>query len=84
MLAVVAPGFFSRENLSDLFLGNLPVLLVAIGMTLVILTGEIDISVGSMFAICGVVGGRRSPRPALPIARSRVRRLRAWARCSVR
>ena len=26
-------------------------------MTLVILTGEIDISVGSMFAICGVVAG---------------------------
>ena len=32
-------------------------LLVALGMTLVIITGEIDISVGSMFAICGVVAG---------------------------
>src|SRR5690242_1223049 len=27
------------------------------GATLVILTGEIDISVGSMFAVCGVAGG---------------------------
>ena len=57
VLALVAPGFFSRENLTDVLLGNVPVLIVAIGATLVILTGEIDISVGSVFAICGVVGG---------------------------
>ena len=57
VLAVAAPGYFSPGNLNDLFLANLPVLLVALGMTLVILTGEIDISVGSMFAICGVVAG---------------------------
>jgi rhamnose transport system permease protein len=56
-LAAVAPGYFERENLSDLFLGNMPVLIVAIGTTLVILTGHIDISVGSVFAICGVVAG---------------------------
>ena len=57
VLAVAAPAYFSAENLSDLFLANLPVLLVAIGMTLVIVTGEIDISVGSVFAICGVAAG---------------------------
>jgi rhamnose transport system permease protein len=57
LLAAVAPGYFARENLSDLFLGNMPVLIVAMGTTLVILTGNIDISVGSMFAICGVVAG---------------------------
>jgi rhamnose transport system permease protein len=57
VLAAIAPGYFARENLSDLFLGNMPVLIVAIGTTLVILTGHIDISVGSVFAICGVVAG---------------------------
>ena len=57
VLAAMAPGYFARENLSDLFLGNMPVLVVAIGTTLVILTGHIDISVGSVFAICGVVAG---------------------------
>jgi rhamnose transport system permease protein len=57
VLAAVAPGYFSAANLSDLFLANLPVLLVAIGMTLVVVTGEIDISVGSMFAICSVSAG---------------------------
>jgi rhamnose transport system permease protein len=57
VLALVAPGYFSRGNLSDLFLASLPVLIVALGATLVILTGEIDISVGSIFAICGVLAG---------------------------
>src|SRR5258706_6655745 len=57
VLAVVSPGFFSAENLTDLFLANMPVLLIALGMTLVIIAGEIDISVGSTFAICGMAAG---------------------------
>ena len=57
VLAWSAPGYFSRANLSDLFLANVPVLIVALGMTLVILTGEIDVSVGSIFAIAGIASG---------------------------
>lgn len=57
VVAGVAPGYFSRENLTDMCLANAPVLIVAIGMTLVILTGQIDISVGSMFAVCSVAAG---------------------------
>jgi rhamnose transport system permease protein len=57
VLAVRSSGFFAPDNLIDLFLANLPVLIIALGMTLVILTGQIDISVGSIFAICGVVAG---------------------------
>ena len=57
VLAVIAPGFFSPENQSDLLLANMPVLIVALGMTLIILSGEIDISVGSQFAICSVAAG---------------------------
>lgn len=56
-MAVIAPGFFNPGNLRDLAMNNASVLLVAIGMTLVILTGEIDISVGSQFAICTVAAG---------------------------
>lgn len=54
MVGVVAPGFFSLTNLRDLTINNAPVLLIAIGMTLVILVGEIDISVGSQFAVASV------------------------------
>ncbi|MEO6526431.1 MAG: ABC transporter permease [Gemmatimonadaceae bacterium] len=54
---VAAPSFFGASNLRDLALNNAPVLLVALGMTLVILVGEIDISVGSQFAVCSVAAG---------------------------
>src|SRR5437867_13126868 len=57
LVGVIAPSFFSGANLRDLALNNAPVLLVATGMTLVILIGEIDISIGSQFAVCSVVAG---------------------------
>lgn len=57
VVVVVAPSFFSAGNLRDLALNNAAVLLVAIGMTMVILVGEIDISVGSQFAVCAVAAG---------------------------
>jgi len=62
VLAVAAPGYFSSANLRDLFLANLPVLLIAVGATLVILTGEIDVSVGSLFAVCSLVAGVSATR----------------------
>src|SRR6202007_1167548 len=57
VLAFVAPSFFSVANLRDLLLANMPVVIVELGMVLVILTGQIDISVGSQFAICSVAAG---------------------------
>jgi len=57
VLVGVTPGFFSAANLRDLLIANTPVLIVALGMTLVVLTGQIDISIGSQFAICSVVAG---------------------------
>src|SRR5213082_146916 len=56
-VAIIAPSFFSAANLRDLTLNNAPVLLVAIGMTMVILVAQIDISVGSQFAIASVAAG---------------------------
>jgi rhamnose transport system permease protein len=68
-LWVQAPAFFSPGNLLDMLLATLPVLIVAIGATLVILIGEIDISVGSTFAIASVVAGQLAvwqvPMPAV-------------------
>ncbi len=57
VLGVAAPGFFSWGNQRDLMIANLPVLIAALGMTAIILTGQIDISVGSQFAICSVAAG---------------------------
>ena len=72
VVAVRAPGYFGRENLLDMLLANIPVLIVAVGMTFVILTAQIDISVGSLFAVCGVAAGVLAkaglPVPAVALA----------------
>src|SRR5918997_308879 len=67
VVGVVEPSFFSAANLRDLALNNAPVLLVAVGMTLVILVGEIDISVGSQFAVCSVAAGWMA-KEGVPVA----------------
>jgi rhamnose transport system permease protein len=57
VLALAAPRFYNPEQLRALLVSSSPVLVAAVGMTLVILARQIDISVGSQFAICGVVAG---------------------------
>ena len=57
VVGIVAPSFFNGGNLRDLIINNAPTLLVALGMTLVILVGQIDISVGSQFAVCSIAAG---------------------------
>ena len=57
VVAAASPSFFSRGNLRDLALNNAATLIVATGMTMVILAGEIDISVGSQFAVCSIASG---------------------------
>jgi rhamnose transport system permease protein len=71
-IALAAPSFYSASNLRDLVLSNVPVLVAALGMTLVILLGEIDVSIGSQFALCGVAAGLLAkaglPMPVLALA----------------
>lgn len=57
IVGAIAPSFFNAGNLRDLAMNNAAVLIVALGMTLVILVGEIDISVGSQFAVCTIAAG---------------------------
>lgn len=65
-LAAAAPAFYAPANLRDLIVGAAPLLIVATGMTIVILARQIDISVGSQFAICGVAAGLLA-REGLPM-----------------
>lgn len=57
ILAVVVPGFFRLDQLRALAVSQSSVLVAAVGMTLVIVARQIDISIGSQFSICGVVAG---------------------------
>ncbi len=56
LLAALTPSFY-RAQFRAIRVSTAPVLLVAIGMTLVILARHIDISVGAQFSLCGVVAG---------------------------
>jgi rhamnose transport system permease protein len=67
-----APGFYSAVNLRDMLLANAPLLLVATGMTFVIIVAQIDISVGSLFGVtalaCGMLAKDGCPMALLPLA----------------
>ncbi len=57
ILAVAAPAFYQGQPLLSLMAREAPTLVVACGMALVIIGRQIDISVGSQFAICSVCAG---------------------------
>ncbi|MFM1748418.1 MAG: Ribose transport system permease protein RbsC [Verrucomicrobiota bacterium] len=57
VLALVAPAFFQPQPLLSLATREAPTLVVACGMALVIISRQIDISVGSQFSVCGVCAG---------------------------
>ncbi len=50
--------FVTARNLSALLLDNAYLLVLAVGMTFVILTGGIDLSVGSVMAFTGILGAQ--------------------------
>lgn len=52
------PRFLATRNLLDVLQGNAYIAVAAIGMTFVIVTGNIDISVGSLVGLLAVVSGR--------------------------
>jgi galactofuranose transport system permease protein len=51
-------GFFSLQVLLNLFIDNAYLLVLAVGMTFVIITGGIDLSVGSVVALSGVLAAK--------------------------
>lgn len=53
-LSLTQANFFTRLNLEDLLTGASLLWMVALGMTLVVITAGIDLSVGSMLALSGV------------------------------
>ena len=56
VITIVTPNFLSVSNITNVFTQVSVNAIIAIGMTFVILTGGIDLSVGSTLAISGAVG----------------------------
>ncbi len=55
-LQIVTKGtFLSARNLSTLFVQMCTIAVIAVGMVLVIVAGHVDLSVGSVVAVCGAI-----------------------------
>ena len=79
LFAVVAPNFFTLGNLFEITRLSVELGLLGVALTPVIVTGGIDLSVGSLMGLAAVVFGAALTRLAAADARGRGR----W-RCSRR
>ena len=69
-ISLRSPEFFSWDNLKDVLVQISPTAICAVGMTFVIVTAGIDLSVGSVLALsgsCGAVAGLAYGSPAVGI-----------------
>lgn len=57
ILAFLSPYFFTVTNIFEITLQTAVIGIIAVGQTFVIISGGIDLSVGSVFACSAVVGG---------------------------
>jgi len=68
IMAVLRPSFFEHQFAAT-WVSSAPVLVAAIGMTLVILTRHIDVSIGAQFSVCAIAAGLAAqaglPMPAV-------------------
>ena len=48
--------FFTTENISDLFTETAVLAILAVGMMMVIITAGIDLSIGAIMALAGMIG----------------------------
>lgn len=54
LLGIFTPAFLAHNSLQGLFVDVAPVALIGVGMTMVIITGGIDISVAGAIMVCAV------------------------------
>jgi ribose transport system permease protein len=67
-LSILSPHFLTSNNLLNVLDQSVVVGIVAIGMTFVILIGGIDLSVGSVAGLTGVLLGRGLEHFTIPVA----------------
>jgi ribose/xylose/arabinose/galactoside ABC-type transport system permease subunit len=56
-LGIGAPAFFTIGNANDILLNTSTLAIASLGMTMVMLVSQIDVSVGAMLAICSTIAG---------------------------
>ena len=58
VLTAIEPNFLSSTNIFNILQQNTALCLVTLGAGVVLLSGNIDLSVGNMLAVCAVIGGK--------------------------
>ena len=56
-LAIFAPSFFEPQPLLSRLASQMPALVAGIGMACVLISRQIDISIGAQFGLCAVIAG---------------------------
>jgi ribose transport system permease protein len=67
LLALASPNFLNRANLLTLIVGMSFDMIVAVGMTILMVSGGFDLSVGSTLALAGAVAGYAMTKFDVPI-----------------
>lgn len=57
VVGAINPRYLAERNIEDILLGNAYIAIAAIGMSMMIISGNIDISVGSLIGVLGTVSG---------------------------
>ncbi|MEG0516312.1 MAG: hypothetical protein RR523_11735 [Cetobacterium sp.] len=57
IVGIINPTFFSRTNILSTLYGSSLYILLSIGISFVIMTGEIDVSIGSTLGLCASIAG---------------------------
>ena len=67
VMSILSPNFLTFSNFMNILVQISIISIIAVGMTFVILTGGIDLSVGSTVAFCGLLLGTFIVTLKLPI-----------------
>ena len=57
VVGLVNPRFLATRNIADILLGNAYIAIAAVGMSMVIISGNIDISVGALIGVLATLSG---------------------------
>ena len=58
VIGLVNPDFLDGRNLTDILVNTAYISVAAVGMTMVIVSGNIDISIGSILGVCATIAGK--------------------------
>jgi ribose/xylose/arabinose/galactoside ABC-type transport system permease subunit len=67
LVGAANPRFLAERNMSDVLQGNAYIAIAAIGMTMVIVSGNIDISIGSAIGVLATMCGLLATESGLPV-----------------